>query len=124
MKNKTKRILSMVTAVAITASAFSAAAVSAEETAQLWDIFVETLDTLVSIAGDVVGGAADFWSLYSLVISDLDIGTIPARADQVMIGDASLIRPDNAKVVYLIGATDGMFPKTPQEDALLFSLSV
>lgn len=92
---------------------------SAEETAQLWDIFVETLDTLVSIAGDIVGGAADFWALYSLVISDLDIGTIPSRADQVMIGDASLIRPDNAKVVYLIGATDGAFPKTPQEDALL-----
>ena len=92
---------------------------SADETSQLWDIFVQTLDTLVSVAGDVSGTAEDFWSLYSLVISDLDIGTIPSRADQVMIGDASLIRVDRAKVVYLIGAIDGMFPKTPQEDTLL-----
>lgn len=92
---------------------------ASEETGQLWDIFVSALDTLVSIVGDVTVSAGDFWSLFSLVISDLDIGTIPARADQVMIGDASLIRPDGAKVVYLIGAVDGMFPKTPEEDALL-----
>ena len=92
---------------------------TADETAQLWDVFIDTLDTLVSIAGDVVGSAEDFWSLYTLVISDLDIGTIPSRADQVMIGDASLIRPDGAKLVYLIGAVDGIFPKTPQEDTLL-----
>ncbi len=92
---------------------------ASEETEQLWEIFVSALDTLVSIAGDVTVNAGEFWSLFSLVISDLDIGTIPARADQVMIGDASLIRPDGAKVVYLIGAVDGMFPKTPEEDALL-----
>ena len=92
---------------------------ASEETAQLWDIFVSALDTLVSVAGDVTVGAGAFWDLFSLVISDLDIGTIPARTDQVMIGDASLIRPDGAKVVYLIGAVDGMFPKTPDEDALL-----
>lgn len=91
----------------------------AEETRQLWDLFVDALDTLVSIAGDLPGGAAAFWQLFSLVVSDLDIGTIPARADQVMIGDASLIRADSAKVVYLIGAVDGVFPKTPEEDALL-----
>ncbi|MBE6657011.1 MAG: hypothetical protein E7604_01060 [Ruminococcaceae bacterium] len=92
---------------------------SADETAQLWDVFVEALDTLVSIAGDMQGGASEFWRLFGMVISDLDIGTIPARADQVMIGDASLIRVDRAKAVYLIGAVDGMFPKTPEEDALL-----
>lgn len=92
---------------------------ASEETAQLWDIFISALDTLVSIVGDVTVSAGEFWDLFSLVISDLDIGTIPARADQVMIGDASLIRPDGAKVVYLIGAVDGMFPKTPEEDALL-----
>ncbi len=93
---------------------------AAEETRQLWDIFVDALDTLAAAAGDVRGSASDFWSLFSLVISDLDIGTIPARADQVMIGDASLIRVDSAKVVYLIGATDGAFPKNPEED-MLFS---
>ncbi len=92
---------------------------ASEETEQLWEIFVSALDTLVSIVGDVTVSAGDFWSLFSLVISDLDIGTIPSRADQVMFGDASLIRPDSAKVVYLIGAVDGMFPKTPEEDALL-----
>ncbi len=92
---------------------------ASEETEQLWEIFVSALDTLVSIAGDIAVNVPDFWSLFSLVISDLDIGTIPVRADQVMIGDASLIRPDGAKVVYLIGAVDGIFPKTPEEDALL-----
>lgn len=113
-----RRIPEMLDARAAREASFGDLSAS-EETAQLWEIFVSALDTLVSIVGDVIVSASDFWSLFSLVISDLDIGTIPARADQVMIGDASLIRPDDAKVVYLIGAVDGLFPKTPEEDALL-----
>jgi len=92
---------------------------TADETEQLWEIFVSALDTLVMIAGDTRAAAADFWALFSLVLTDLDIGTIPARLDEVVIGDAALIRPDNARLVFLIGASDGAFPRTPEEDALL-----
>ncbi|MCQ2432853.1 MAG: PD-(D/E)XK nuclease family protein [Clostridia bacterium] len=89
-----------------------------EETAQLWDIFVSSLDTLVTTAGDLPCLAADFMDLYDLLIADLDIGSIPARSDEVVIGDASLLRPDNASHIYLMGVTDGAFPMTPAEDAL------
>ncbi len=91
----------------------------AETTEQLWEVFVGALDTLVTVSGDTVCDAESFFSLLALLISDLDIGTIPARCDEVTAGDASLLRPDRAKRVYLIGCTDGAFPMTPTEDALL-----
>ncbi|MGM9625839.1 MAG: PD-(D/E)XK nuclease family protein, partial [Eubacteriales bacterium] len=91
----------------------------ADETEQLWDSFVDALDTLVTVSGDTVTDAQTFFMLFDLLVSDLDIGTIPARCDEVTAGDAALIRPENAKRVYLIGCVDGAFPKTPEEDALL-----
>ncbi len=90
----------------------------AEETEQLWPLFVTTLDTMVTVAGDVQCLPVDYLALYALVIEDCDIGTIPARMDEVVIGDASLLRPDNAAYVYLMGTVDGVFPKTPVDDAL------
>ncbi|MBP3918983.1 MAG: PD-(D/E)XK nuclease family protein [Clostridia bacterium] len=91
----------------------------AEETEQLWDMFVGALDTLVTVSGEDTVDAETFFSLFELLVSDLDIGTIPARCDEVTAGDAALLRPDGAKRVYLIGAVDGAFPKAPEEDALL-----
>ncbi|MBO5648819.1 MAG: PD-(D/E)XK nuclease family protein [Clostridia bacterium] len=92
---------------------------AAGETEQLWDIFVDALDTLVMIEGAHPCTAQSFWQLLSMTVSDLDIGTIPAREDEVVIGDASLLRADRARRVYLIGAADGVFPAAPTEDALL-----
>lgn len=91
---------------------------AAEETRQLWQVFVGALDTLVTVSGEVPCRLSDFPELLALLTDDLDIGTIPARSDEVVIGDASLLRPDNASVVILMGVTDGVFPKSPAEDSL------
>lgn len=91
----------------------------AEETEQLWALFVGALDTLVTVSGERVCDAETFFSLFDLLVSDLDVGSIPARCDEVTAGDASLLRPDRAKRVYLIGCIDGAFPMTPSEDTLL-----
>ena len=91
----------------------------ADETAQIWSLFVGALDTLVTVSGGEVTDAGTFFSLFEMLISDLSVGTIPARCDEVTAGDAGTIRPDRAKRVYLVGCTDGAFPKTPVEDTLL-----
>ena len=90
----------------------------AEETEQLWDVFVGLLDSLVTVAGDVPCLVSEYVELLDLVLSDVTIGSIPARCDEVVIGDASLLRPDNARHVYLVGCTDGVFPMSPAEDSI------
>ncbi len=88
------------------------------ETEQLWSVFVSLLDSMVDVSGDVICTVEGYLALFELASADIDIGTIPARCDEVVIGDAGLLRPDKPKQVFLIGAVDGLFPKVPTEDAL------
>ncbi len=92
---------------------------AASETRQLWDALVSAIDTLVSVNGDRICTAQEYLSCFDLLVGDLDIGTIPSYCDEVVVGDAALIRPDAPKTVYLMGTVDGVFPQTPAEDTLL-----
>lgn len=88
----------------------------AAEQAQIWQMFVSSLDTLVTVSGDMPCLASDFISLYDLLLSDYAIGTIPARGDELTVGDAGIFRFESLSRVYIMGANDGVFPKDPTDD--------
>ena len=59
-----------------------------------------------------------FARLLTICLSSADIGRIPAAVDEVVAGDASLLRASR-KHIYLIGANEGAFPGSPDDGGLI-----
>ncbi len=82
------------------------------ENAQLWNIITNSLDLLVKIFGEAETTPEHLLQSFTYIFNEIDLGSIPTGTDEVTIGDASLLRLDSVKCVYLIGVNDGEFPQT------------
>lgn len=89
----------------------------AEEFSQLWKVLCDALDQTALSAGDKETDADGFLQLLKLAFSETDIGSIPTSVDEVLIGGAAMTRPE-ARIVYIVGATDGVFPKRVTDDGM------
>lgn len=90
----------------------------AEEFAQLWRALMDALDQTVGSAGEKNTDAEGFLRLLKLAFSETDIGSIPTSVDEVVIGGAANTHP-KVKIVYILGATDGVFPKRISEEGII-----
>ena len=70
----------------------------------VWNALLDALDTIVKTAGDMQVSAELFRELLLTVLSDSDIGRIPAGKDEITVGDASLLRLGKVKHVYVASA--------------------
>lgn len=57
-----------------------------------------------------------YLELFRLGLLAEDVGSIPHHLDEVLVGDAGRVRLNSVKVVFLVGVTDGVFPKRHTED--------
>lgn len=80
------------------------------ECGRIWDVLMELLDALQEAIGPQTVSAARFAELLHIMVDSADIGDIPDGIDEVAVGDAQRIRPDGAKVVFVVGANEGLFP--------------
>jgi ATP-dependent helicase/nuclease subunit B len=94
----------------------------AEETAQLWSVFVSVSTQLCAVCGDLPMNAVQYTNLFETVLSETDIGKIPTSTDQVTVGDAAMIRLHDIKHVYLIGCNEGEFPAAVTDSGLFDDL--
>jgi ATP-dependent helicase/nuclease subunit B len=83
-----------------------------DENAALWQVICRSLDTIVTVLGDLPCDRDAFLSQLRTVFSSVDIGRIPAYIDQVTVGSADMLRLYGKKHIYLIGVNDGRFPAT------------
>ena len=86
---------------------------------RIWDLLMEILDKLAVTGGDETISLKDFNKLFSLMIANEDLGSIPAGLDNVQIGSADRIRCDNPKVIFIMGANEGEFPQSVTSAGLL-----
>lgn len=89
----------------------------AEEYSQLWKVLMDTLDQAVGSAGEKSVNSEGFVRILKLAFSETDIGSIPTSVDEVLIGGAANTHTE-AKIVYILGAGDGVFPKRISEEGL------
>ncbi|MCI9273354.1 MAG: helicase [Clostridiales bacterium] len=85
----------------------------AEEQLRLWDLLMEILDQTALVLADHTIAPQRYAELLKLVINSGDIAFIPQGLDQVTVGSADHTRSADPKVVFLIGAVDGEFPRAP-----------
>jgi len=85
-------------------------ATRAAEHRQLWDTAVEALDQIHAVLGAMSMDAERFSRLFSLVLSQYDVGTIPVSLDRVAAGDMDRMRRRSIRHLILLGAEDGRLP--------------
>ncbi len=83
-----------------------------------WDFFVDLLDKTVAVSG-VYTSPKELTETIEMLLKCDSLSTIPARIDEVMIGDAYRIRPCDPKVVFVLGANYRGLPKPPSNKGLL-----
>ena len=91
----------------------------ADEYRQLWEILTGALEQCALLLADTEMDLQEFASLFKLVLSRYDVGTIPISLDRVTAGDAPRLAHKRARMLILLGADDGSIPAVEQSRSLL-----
>ena len=75
-----------------------------------YKIFINVLDSIVSIFGNQKMSFEEYRNLLQVGFSESKLGIIPATQEQVILGDSRRSRNSNIKVCFIVGINDGLFP--------------
>ncbi len=96
--------------------------VRAKEYSQLYAKFIELLDQIVDLLGDETISAKDYLSLLETGIGEIRVGTLPQKADRLVVGDMERTRLHQVKVLFMLGVNDGSIPKASTGGGILSDL--
>lgn len=82
---------------------------------RMWNVLCEILDKTVAVIGDYQMEPRRFAQLLYTNFAASEVSTIPHGLDEVDVASADRTLLSDKKIVFLIGATDGVFPHTPVE---------
>ena len=77
---------------------------------QLWEILLNALEQLSDMLGQTHWDAQTFTRLLKLLLSQYDVGTIPAVLDAVSVGPVTAMRCQQVKHLFVLGTIEGNFP--------------
>ncbi len=86
---------------------------------QSWASLMSCLDNIVRVFDGEECDKREFFDMFEVLVSSCDIGTIPDKIDEVVIGSADRIRAGNPKITFVIGANYASFPKPIGKGGLL-----
>ncbi|MBQ6570689.1 MAG: PD-(D/E)XK nuclease family protein, partial [Clostridia bacterium] len=78
---------------------------------RMWDVIIGLLDQSVQLLGKERMSLADFSQLFGYMLGTSDLGSIPSYTDQVTFAQADRTRLDDPKILFVLGANEGKFPK-------------
>lgn len=90
-----------------------------QEYTQIYGILCNVMEQMYAIAGQTVRSGEQFAALFRTVLSQYQVGTIPARLDAVTVGDLMALRRSDVPVLFLMGANEGSFPSAGGRTTLL-----
>lgn len=85
----------------------------ASQQVRLWNIVIKTIDKMIAVLDTKQISLKRYFELLSLQFENEKISEIPQSLDSVRFGDAQRIRLDDAKVVFVLGLNEGVFPPIP-----------
>ena len=91
----------------------------ADEYLQMWDIIISAMEQMYSILDTKKMSSSDFHKLFSLSISQNDIGVIPVSLDRTPLGSMSMSRRRDLKCLIILGATDENMPSLGKRSGAL-----
>lgn len=87
---------------------------------KIWENISNVFDSINNIYGKEEINISDFYKLFSTVLSEVYIKTVPPTKDKVIVSDINSSKVGNKKIAFWVGVYDGNFPKKNEED-ILFS---
>ena len=87
----------------------------AAEMVRMWNALCEILDKTVAVIGDYRVSAKRFAELLYTNFADSQIADIPRGPDEVDVTTADRTLISDKKIVFIIGAVEGVFPHAPVE---------
>ncbi len=91
----------------------------AGESLRLYDLVKDSLALLCRLLPDATVTAGELLSLFEIVFSHSDLGSVPGVHDCVLIGSAATARAEGVRAAFLPGLVEGEFPKSVQNSGLL-----
>lgn len=89
--------------------------------AGVWDQCMFALDTLSEAVGETTVSPVYFYELLSLILSTHSIGSVPTGVDKVQCGCVDRVKVLSPDVVFLLGFSEGVFPRRTVTGGLLSS---
>ena len=86
---------------------------------QIYKIVVDLLDKLVDLLGEEILSVRDYADVLEEGFASAKVGAIPPGADCVILGDIERTRLEGIKVLFFLGANDGMIPKSTANGGIL-----
>lgn len=91
----------------------------ARNLSRIWDVLMGMLDKFASALGDSQVPPAKLTELLRLACGILDLGETPQSLDAVQVGSADRMRFSSPKIVFILGANEGVFPANPSQQGIL-----
>ena len=92
----------------------------ADEYRQLWEILVSALEEFYWTAAERPMKGGEFAKLLPMVLGEYDVGSIPVSLDRVSCGEIDRVCTGvSVPHLILLGANDGLLPKTPSSRGML-----
>lgn len=86
---------------------------------QIWEAVIQVMDEMVAGLGDEGLELEDYALILSSGIEAIELGLIPPGLDQVLVGSLDRSRNPEVRVLFLIGANEGVLPARPASDGVL-----
>ena len=85
---------------------------------QIWDCLMAALDDVAGALGTRTVSAKLLLDVFCAVLRAQSLGKLPDGYDEVALCDKARMVTQTPKVVFVLGANAGLFPRGPAEDAL------
>lgn len=92
---------------------------SAKEYGQIYGSVMEIFERLTELMGEEIVPLKEYRELLLTGFRQVEVGLIPAGVDQIVVGDIERTRLKDIKVLFLLGANDGIIPKSGDSGGIL-----
>ena len=89
----------------------------ADEARRIWPMLCGCLDTLVEVSGEMPAGGEAFIGQLKICLGQIDMAKIPSYVDEVIVGNADMLRLYGKRHIYLMGVNAGEFPGNVTDNA-------
>lgn len=86
---------------------------------RIWNVVMDMLDSVATVAAERTVTAKEFADIFDLMLGVQTVGNLPQGLDEITIGSADRIRTVTPKAVFIVGANSGVFPALPSTGSTL-----
>ncbi|MEA4902093.1 helicase-exonuclease AddAB subunit AddB [Desulfitobacterium sp.] len=88
---------------------------------QIWDAVIEVFDEMITGLGEELLELQEYAIILASGLENLKLGLIPPGLDQILVGSLDRSRNPELRILFLLGANEGILPARPVCDGVLDS---